>query len=149
MPIATFKATSKLVPGAGLQVKNNVRDFDVVMDEPTELGGSDKGMNPVEMVLCALGSCQAIVAKAFAKANHIDLEDYWIELEGDLDTDGFLKGAEGVRMGFQEVRFNSHFKTNASEEEVKKFQEFIQSRCPVGDTLLNGIKIVPGDVVLE
>ena len=66
------------------------------MDEPKELGGSDTGMNPVEMLLCALGSCQAIVAKSFATAHGIDLHDFLVVLEGDLDPDGFLKGKPGV-----------------------------------------------------
>jgi uncharacterized OsmC-like protein len=70
-------------------------------------------------------------------------------LEGDLDPAGFLKGAEGVRPGFQEIRFVTHFKTSDDAEKVAAFQEFIQSRCPVGDTIFNGTKIVPGDFVLE
>ena len=64
MALATFKATSKLVKG--LQVDTHVRNFTVRMDEPPSLGGTDTGMNPVEALLAALGSCQAIVAGAFA-----------------------------------------------------------------------------------
>ncbi len=90
MAVVTFKATSKLV--SGLQVDNQVRDFSLRMDEPKELGGTDTGMNPVEALLVALGSCMTIVAAAFAKAKKIDLQDFWLELEGDLDPDGFLKG---------------------------------------------------------
>lgn len=52
-------------------------------------------MNPVEMLLRALGSCQVIVAKSFAKAHGIDLHDFLVVLEGDLDLDGFLKGKPG------------------------------------------------------
>jgi uncharacterized OsmC-like protein len=147
MAIETFKATSKLV--AGLQVDNFVRNFSTRMDEPKSLGGTDTGMNPVEALLTALGSCQVIVAGAFAKSQGIDLQDFWVELEGDLDPDGFLKGVAGVRMGFQEVRFTPHIKTSSSPEQVKKFMEFVKSRCPVGDVMLNGTKIVPADAVIE
>lgn len=147
MPIETFKATSKLVKG--LQVDNSVRTFETRMDEPKSLGGTDTGMNPVEALLTALGSCQVIVAGAFAKAQGIDLQDFWVELEGDLDTDGFLKGVPGVRMGFQEVRFVPHIKTSSSPEDVKKFMDFVKSRCPVGDVMVNGTKVVPADAVIE
>jgi uncharacterized OsmC-like protein len=147
MPIATFKATSKLVKG--LQVDNTVNGFTLRMDEPENLGGTNTGMNPVEALLAALGSCQVIVAGAFAKSQGIDLQDFWVELEGDLDPDGFLKGAPGVRMGFQEVRFTPHIKTTSSPEEVSKFMEFVKSRCPVGDVMLNGTKIIPGNAVIE
>jgi len=76
----TFTATSKLVEG--LQVDNFVRDFTIRMDEPKSLGGTDTGMNPVEALLAALGSCMMIVAAAFAKSQGIDLQDCWVELEG-------------------------------------------------------------------
>jgi uncharacterized OsmC-like protein len=147
MPTATFKATSKLVKG--LQVDNQVRDFSIRMDEPESLGGTDTGMNPVEALLAALGSCQVIVAGAFAKSQGIDLQDFRVELEGDLDPDGFLKGASGVRMGFSEVRITPYIKTSSSPEEVSKFMEFVKNRCPVGDVMVNGTKIIPGKAVIE
>jgi uncharacterized OsmC-like protein len=146
MSLATFKATSRSL--GGMKVENQVRDFRVIMDEPVELGGTDEGMNPVEALLSALGSCQVIVANAFAKSQGIDLQDFWVELEGDLDTDGFLKGAAGVRPGFQEVRFTMHIKTSSPPEKVEAFQRFIEARCPVGDTLCGTI-VSPSRIVIE
>lgn len=147
MAVVTFKATSKLV--SGLQVDNQVRNFTVRMDEPKDLGGSDTGMNPVEALLAALGSCMTIVAAAFAKAKKIDLQDFWVELEGDLDPDGFLKGKPGVRNGFQEVRLTPHIKTSSSPEAVAEFMEFVKSRCPVSDVMVNGTVVVPEKPILE
>ncbi len=147
MPLATFTATSKIVDG--LQVDNTVRNFTLRMDEPVNLGGTDTGMNPVEALLAALGSCLAIVAAAFAESHDIELEEFWVELEGDLDPDGFLRGVEGVRNGFQEVRFTPHIKTSASEEKVAEFVEFIKSRCPVSDTMMNGTKVIAEDPMID
>lgn len=67
MAIETFKAVSRKLP-EGLAVESEVRGFKIILDEPKELGGTNKGMNPVEALLCALGSCQTIVAAAFAQA---------------------------------------------------------------------------------
>lgn len=147
MAVVTFKATSKLV--SGLQVDNHVRDFTLRMDEPKDLGGSDTGMNPVEALLAALGSCMTIVAAAFAKAHKIDLQDFWVELEGDLDPDGFLKGTPGVRNGFQTVRVIPHIKTSSSPAEVEKFMEFVKSRCPVSDVMVNGTEVIPAEPIFE
>jgi uncharacterized OsmC-like protein len=143
MPVATFKASSKWVEG--LKVDTKVRDFSIRMDEPANLGGSDTGMNPVEAQLAALGSCLTIVAAAFAKQQNIDLQEFWVELEGDLDPDGFLKGKPGVRNGFQEVRVIPHIKTSSSEEDVQKFMAFIKSRCPVSDNMSNDTKVIASD----
>lgn len=147
MAVVTFKATSRLVEG--LQVDNTVRDFSLRMDEPANLGGTDTGMNPVEALLASLGACLTIVAAAFAKAHKIDLQDFWVELEGDLDPDGFLKGKPGVRNGFQSVRVTPHIKTTSSKEDVEKFMDFVKSRCPVSDVMINGTEVIPAEAVLE
>ena len=88
MAIEVFKSTTKLTEG--MRVECTARDHKILLDEPTGLGGTDTGMNPVEAVLCALGACKCIVARCFAKAHKIDLQDFRIELEGDLDPDGFM-----------------------------------------------------------
>lgn len=147
MAVVTFKATSRKLP-EGLAVESNVRGFKMVLDEPEDLGGTNKGMNPVEALLCALGSCQSIVAAVFAEQQGINLQEFWVELEGDLDTDGFM-GLSDVRPGFLEVRFKMHIKSDSPEDKVKEFAKFIEKRCPVGDTLANGVKLVSSGVVIE
>lgn len=143
----TFKAVS-VKTATGLQVESTVRDFKFIMDEPAGLGGTDTGMNPVEAVLCALGSCQSIVVAAFAKAMDFTYESFRVELEGDLDPDGFTHKNENVRPGFQEIRFKFIFKTNEPMEKVEKFAEFVETTCPVGDMLKNGVPLVK-EVVVE
>jgi uncharacterized OsmC-like protein len=71
--LQTVKATAKKVPG-GLTVENEARNFKIIMDEPKDMGGTNKGMNPIEAVLCALGSCQVIVAAAFAKSQNFKFD---------------------------------------------------------------------------
>lgn len=148
MAIEKFKAVSKKGNG-GLSVISESRGFQITMDEPESLGGSNQGMNPVEGVLVSLGSCLVIVGLAFAKSRGIDLQDIRVETEGDLDTDGFLRGKEGVRPGFQEVRFTIHVKSDSPEEKLKEFQEFMESRCPVSDTLSAGTRVIANDLVIE
>lgn len=144
----TFKVVSEKTE-TGLQVKSDARGFKFTMDEPEELGGTNTGMNPVEAILCALGSCQTIVAYAFAEANDIKLDGFSVELEGDLDPDGFMGIKEDVRNGFQEIRYSMHFKSNDSKEKLEKFASFIESRCPVADCLQNGVPLKLTKVVVE
>ncbi|PIE51237.1 peroxiredoxin [Candidatus Fermentibacteria bacterium] len=148
MASVTFKATSRKLPG-GLAVENESRGFKLTMDEPAELGGTDTGMNPVEALLCALGSCQCIVGAAFAKAKNISFTELWVETEGDLNPDGFIKGLPDVRRGFEEIRFKLHIKTDNDEEQIYDFAEFMQERCPVEDNLQNStpVKALPVEIV--
>lgn len=145
--LTTFKATARKLPG-GLQVETNSRGFKILMDEPEDLGGTDTAMNPVETLLCALGACQTIVASAFASAHDFTFEEFHVEIEGDLDPDGFL-GLADVRNGFQEIRYEMHFKTNESKEKVEEYVKFIEKTCPVGDCISNGVNLVLSGVVID
>ncbi|MGD9910738.1 MAG: OsmC family protein [Candidatus Izemoplasmatales bacterium] len=144
--LTTFKATATKLSD-GMQVETKARQFTALLDEPAELGGTDVAMNPVEALLAALGGCQAIVAAAFAESQGVTFEKVFVELEGDIDLDGFM-GLADVRKGFQEIRFSIHFKSEEPKEKLEKFVEFIEKTCPVGDTL-TGVKLVNAGVVVE
>lgn len=146
--LTTFKAEAHKT-ATGLQVESEARGFKMILDEPAELGGTDTGMNPVEAILCALGSCQSIVCAAFARLQRFTYDEFWVELEGDLDPDGFMGKNPDARNGFQEIRFTFHFKTDEPQEKVDAFSDFIESRCPVGDNLGNGVKLVRVGAVKE
>ena len=140
MGIYTFKAESVLK--GGLAVENTSGKFTITADEPPSMRGTDTGMNPVEMLLCALGSCQCITARFLARMEKIDLQDYRVALEGDLDPAGFMKGAEGVRPGFQQIRVKVYIRANASPEDIHRFVDLVQRRCPVGDMLAYSVPVV-------
>lgn len=137
--LETFKATVKKKSN-GLEVEAGSRGFSITFDEPSELGGTNKGMNPVEGILCALGACEGVIAALFAKHYNFTYEEFYVELEGDLDFDG-LKGVPDVPKGLQAIRFTMHFKTDESQERCEEFARLIESKCPVFDTLANGTKL--------
>jgi uncharacterized OsmC-like protein len=146
MPKTTFKASAHLQEGVKVLAKS--RNFEFTIDEPKNLGGTDTGMNPVETVLAALGACQAIVARVYAKKFNIQFENLWVDVEGDLDTDGFMNISD-VRRGYSEIRYNIHIATNAPKEKVAEFVQFIEKTCPVGDTLANPVSLKLNDIVIE
>lgn len=144
MALMTFKSITK--PVSGIQMETQVRGHKMILDEPADLGGTDKGMNPVEAILSALGSCKAIIIKVYAQSKGIDIQDLWLELEGDLDPDGFLHKND-VKMGFQDIRTKIHIKSNTSESKLKEFFEFVDNTCPVADTLRNPAKLTSEFVI--
>lgn len=144
----TFKLVSRKTE-TGLQVENETRGFKLLIDEPENEGGTNTGMTPVEALLAALGSCQTICAFAFARLKRINLEGFHVELEGDLDPDGFMGKDPNVRNGFQEIRYTMHFKSDASQEELEEYAAFIESRCPIADCLSQPVPLKLTAVVKE
>lgn len=145
MSLTVFRGTAKLMEGMAVECQSGDHKF--VLDEPKELGGSDTGMNPVAATLCALGACQAIVASCYAKAKGIELEEYWVEVEGDLDVRGF-QGDKTVKPGIQAIRCKSHVKAKNSRAEIEEFVKFVEETCPVGDTIKNSAPI-SSEIVIE
>ncbi len=148
MPKSTFKVISRKLPG-GFAVESESRGLKIVMDEPTVFRGTNTGMNPVEALLAALGSCQCMTAVEFAKSQGIELQEFWVELEGDIGIDGRRRGDPSVRPGYQEIRFTMHIKTDSPQDKVQAFQQFIEDHCSVGDSLAKGVTMKPTTIVIE
>lgn len=146
MSLSTYKVKTTLKEN--VLVEAEARSHKIIIDEPKNLGGTDQGMNPVELLLSALGACQSIVARTYAKKFDIDLQNFWVEVEGDLDSDGFL-GKSDVRPGFQTIRYTFHIQTTASEDKIEAYKEYIEAHCPVGDTIANTVNLVSANVVVE
>jgi len=105
-------------------------------------------MNPVEAVLGALGACQSIVARVYAKKFEVNLQGFRVEVEGDLDLDGFFKKSD-VRPGYSDIRYTFYVKTDSPRERVEKFVEFLEQTCPVGDTIANPVNLKLSGIVIE
>jgi len=140
---ATFNATSKLEHSFLTDVQ--VRNFNFISDEPEGLGGTDAGPNPVEYVLGALAACQEIVVKANAVALGINVQEVTVDVDGNLDLNGFLNLTD-VRAGFTDINYITKIKTTETDpEKLEKLRELSFSRCPVLDIIKNPVPI-NGDV---
>ncbi|HKL47722.1 MAG TPA: OsmC family protein, partial [Candidatus Izemoplasmatales bacterium] len=125
----------------GMQVEVNAAGFKMIFDEPEQMGGTNQGMNPMSAALGVMGACQTIVAFLFAKQKGIDLQDFRVEVEGDMDMNA-LMSQNGDRTGFKEIRYKMIFKSDEDEKTLEEFSKFIEKNCPVSDTFNQGTKLV-------
>ncbi|MEU5439879.1 OsmC family protein [Streptomyces griseofuscus] len=56
----------------GCAFKVGVRGHALVIDQPVEAGGGDRGPTPVEVLVVSLASCVAYYAGRFLERHHID-----------------------------------------------------------------------------
>ena len=135
----TFRSESSLIEG--FHSRASLRQHSIEVDEPKELGGSDQGPNPVELILAALGTCQEITYKAYATVLGIPIESVSVELEGDLDLQGFLALKDEVRPGYQQIRGTVRIKSEADDATLAKLREAVNAHCPVLDIISNPVPI--------
>lgn len=135
-----FKVSTSSTEGDRLMMKSEIRSFGVSMDEPHDLGGDDTAPNPVEMVLAAFGSCQAIVYRAFAVALGMDIRKIEVHANGYLDLRGFLNMAD-VPAGFSNVTFTTRVVSPESPERIRQLAGLVEKHSPVMDTLQRPVAV--------
>src|SRR6056297_1096148 len=139
-----YKVNSNMKDGMKVKV-NNTRGHEIIIDEPESSGGTDEGMNPVEITLASLAGCLSITTEFLAKKMKIEIDSLSIDVEGDIDEKA-MTSAE-VFSGFKKIRYNIKIESNSSQDKIDKLINSIEDYCPVSDTLTRAVD-VKGDYLL-
>jgi uncharacterized OsmC-like protein len=135
----TFTVGAEL--SEGLRMDVDIRKHRITVDEPKALGGTDEGPNPVELVLAALTTCQAITYRVWAMKLGIALDSVHVEADGDIDLRGFFGVDDSVRPGYSEVRLRVRLDGPESPERYAELAEAVDGHCPVLDFTGNPVPI--------
>ena len=139
MAIKTYKASTKKINGVKLEIE--ARGHKVTVDEPTKSGGSDEGMTPVEMMLGSLGACQAMTTVLFGQMYGIKIDEIRVDVEGDKDANSMMGNKPDVRSGFTNIRAHFYVKSNVPEARIRQLLSLVEQKCPVGESIQNGVTI--------
>lgn len=82
-----------------------------------------------------------ILITSFASKFQVEIKDVIINVEGDLDLDGFTGKNPAVRPGFQQIRYNINIDSPSPKVNIQQLLEHIEKIGPVKDTL-SGVPIV-------
>ena len=133
-----FRAETRLEEDVRCTAK--VRDFPaMVVDEPPELGGGNQAMNPVELLLSALGTCQEIMYAAYASVMDIQIDELKVNCKGNLDLHGLFALDDSIPAGYTSVRFETHIKSPENQEKIRALVEMAQGHCPLLDTITRAV----------
>jgi len=127
-------------PATGFRTEVEVGGHRLVVDEPTAVGGSDKGPTPYEMLLAGLGSCTAMTLRIYADRKKWPLERARISLrhrkvhaQDCIDCD-----QKATRMDVVD-RIITLEGALTAEQRAKLLE--IANRCPVHQTLQTKIQV--------
>lgn len=108
-------------------------------DEPTDLGGSDTGPNPYELLLSAVGACTAITVSMFCRRKGWDLHSISAHYELDKVHADDCADCEDESKGYLErVRSQIFIEGDFDAEQREKLSD-VARRCPVHKTLDHGV----------
>ncbi|MGD2173464.1 MAG: OsmC family protein [Gammaproteobacteria bacterium] len=132
-------ADSRLVEAFRSHVKT--RGFEVVIDQPENMGSTDQGPRPSEMVLAALAACHEVTYRLYAEAMEIDLKNIAVSVTGVSDARGFFDVGDGIPAGFSEIYGVIKIESDASEADIERLREAVNRHCPVLDDMRKPIKV--------
>src|SRR5258708_36137058 len=105
------------IEGFGIGGERVPRRFSIDIDEPSELGGTNRFANPQEHLLAALNACMMVGYVAQCAARGITLESLDIEIDGEIDLPGFLGIDPAVPPGYENLSYTVRIKGTGSNTE--------------------------------
>lgn len=106
----------------------------VFVDESLEVGGTDTGFSPFDLLAASLASCTAETLRYYAQHKGIPLGDFQVK----ISQESFLDPLSGEKI-FHMTR-HLYFPGVEDTDLLKKFKE-IAEKCPVHRTLQGKIII--------
>ncbi len=125
----------------GLKSHAKLRNFELTVDEPPGLAGTDQGPNPVELILAALGTCQEITYRFYAAKMGIPLDRVSVTVRGSLDLRGFFAVDDNVRPGYKSIESLVTLDSPAPQEDLARLVDAVEQHCPVLDVLTRGTPV--------
>ena len=113
--VVTYRATATCPTHARTEIP--VRDLSVVIDEPTERGGTNLGPTPTETAMTALIACTNVIGHKNAHRLGVDLGEITIDANCKFDRRGVLMEEE-IDVPFPEITLTVNCVTSASQADL-------------------------------
>jgi putative redox protein len=126
--LGTVRADSKLV-GDQLQ-EAKMRDYTLVCDEPASMGGSDKGPNPLEFFMSAVGFCENVTLARWAALLGLEFDSLETSVRGHWDRRGQGEW-EGIEPAFEDFVVETRIASSAPLEKIRELVRTTHVRCPM------------------
>jgi uncharacterized OsmC-like protein len=135
------------VEGFGINGERVPRRFSIDIDEPCELGGTNRFANPQEHLIAALNACMTVGYVAQCAVRGITLESLAIETDGEIDLRGFLGIDPAVPPGYEKLSYTVRIKGSGTKEEFAEIHEAVMATSPNFHNMSRPVALKPALVV--
>jgi len=131
------------VSESATKINLNAGKFSLTIDEPANMGGTNEGPTPIQVLLMALAGCLNMTGHTVAREHGLKLKRMKINIEGNMDAATFMGYATNSRAGFEKVNvfIETEFDELITKEQRDHWLEETEKRCPVTDNIKTQTKI--------
>jgi putative redox protein len=126
----------------GFATRITARGHELIADEPLAVGGTELGPTPYDFLLASLGSCTVMTLRIYADRRGWPLEGVTVRLWQSRVYEEDCEECDVKSVGIDQVEREIDLAGPLTEEQQEGLLR-IADRCPVGQTLSRGIRIVP------
>lgn len=140
--------TDHIVDGVDIAGQKVDRQFQIQIDEPCELCGTNQYANPQEYLLAATNACMMVGYTTVAAVMGVKLTKLELEISGDIDLRGFLDIDPSVARGYERLHYTVRLAGDGTQEQFEKMHEVVQRTSPNYYNIANPIELT-SDLVVE
>lgn len=126
----------------GFRTEATARGHRFLIDEPEVVGGTDAGPTPYEHLVAAVGACTAMTLRMYARRKAWPLEEVIVRLKHGRSHELDCEQCDEARVGIERIERELELLGPLTDEQRARLLA-IADRCPVKQTLENGIHVVP------
>lgn len=157
----TFEAKSRWVGGTksevtisdlyagGQNIARADRRFQLTVDEPAQLGGTDQAPNPVEHLAAGLAGCLTAGIATNSALFGVELEKLEIDVSATYDILGLLGLDRSVPTEASEIKYTVRIKGSGGADALQRSKETIDRKSPVRNTIARAINVTTEIIVEE
>ena len=128
----------------GMQTKVDMGDgFEILIDAPEGLGGTNKGPSPLLVILGVIGACIIAVVKFWALIEDIKIEKMEIYSRGKINLSGIFGIDPNELPGYTDFEPVIRIKADAPKEKIEELLDRALKHCPVMTNMGGATPIKP------
>ena len=117
--------------------------FELLIDAPGGLDGTNKGPSPLLVILSSVGACIIAVTRFWAKIIDIKIEEMKVFSRGHINL-GAIFGLDDSKLaGYDNLEPVIRIKADASDEKINELMDKVMSHCPIITNMSGASPIKP------
>jgi uncharacterized OsmC-like protein len=139
-----FNVECEMLP-EGMQVKCTMgaKPFEILIDAPPGLDGTNEGPSPLLLILASVGACIVAVTRFWAKIMDIEITELKVFSRGHINL-GAIFGIDDSKLaGYDKLEPVIRIKANAPKEKIEEMMEKVLSHCPIITNMGGASPITP------